>query len=140
MPIKVAANQVFETTAEVNLNAFKATFGLKCRLVDREELGELREQWTGIPPAGTASSTPASIGVDPAASAPVLLTDREFIDKWLVGFADDVLGDDDKPLPFTSDNVTKLLKMPGVNMAVLAAFFKGYEEAETKNSKLPHAG
>lgn len=127
MSIKIAPI-TFESTASVNLKGFQASFGLVCRLLPIDELEALRKQWIGTAPTET----------DPATQPPI--TDRQFIDAWLVGFASDVLGADDQPLPFTPENVTRLLAQPGVKQAVLRAFFDGYEEAETKNSVTPPDG
>lgn len=127
MSIKIAPI-TFESTARINLKGFQATFGIVCRLLPIDELEALRKQWIGTAPTETEPGMPPSI------------TDREFIDAWLVGFADDVLGPDDQPLPFTPVHVTQLLAQPGAKQAVLAAFFDGYEEAETKNSETPPGG
>lgn len=127
MSIKIAPI-TFESTAHINLKGFQASFGIFCRLLPIDQLEALRKQWIGTP------ATETEPGTQPA------ITDREFIDHWLVGFGGDVLGADDLPLPFTPENVTGLLAQPGAKQAVLTAFFDGYEEAETKNSVTPPAG
>ena len=127
MSIKIAPI-TFESTARVNLKGFQASFGIVCRLLPIDELEALRKQWIGTAPTETEPGTLPTI------------TDRQFIDEWLVGFGPDVLGADNQPLPFTPENVSKLLAQPGVKQAVLTAFFDGYEEAETKNSVTPPAG
>ncbi len=141
MPIKIDPNQTFEATAEINLKAFKASFGVICKLLDTDEIKRLQKEWTGTPPVyadpvndpfnGIAPTTPR---VEPT------LNDREFIDHWLVGFAADVQDAAGQPLPFTPENVSLLLKQPGANMAVINGFIGGYSEAETKNSNAPLAG
>lgn len=131
--IKIDPNQTFEATATINLNALQASFGIKCRFLHIDRLNELRLKWNGEPavPAREATDTEPAVAAKPA--VPPTMSDREFIDTWLVGFADDVKGPDDAPLPFTPENVTLLLTTPGAKMAVLNAFFKGYGEAEEKN-------
>lgn len=119
---------VFETTVIIRLMARVTTFGIQCRLLDIDALDALRKQWTGEP---ATESTPA---------VPPAINDRQFIDSWLHGFAPDVMDAQGNALPFTPDNVTRLLNKPGAKTAVLEAFFKGYEEAETKNSETPRAG
>lgn len=127
MSIKIAPI-TFESTAVINLKGFQASFGIRCTLLPIDQLEALRKQWIGTAPTETEPGTPPTI------------TDRQFIDAWLVGFASDVLGADDQPLPFTPENVTQLLAQPGAKQAVLTAFFDGYEEAETKNSVTPPDG
>lgn len=127
MSIKIAPI-TFEATATINLKALQASFGIVCRLLPIDELEVLRKKWIGTAPTETEPGTPPS------------MTDREFIDAWLVDFGMDVLGPDDQPLPFSPENVTLLLAQPGAKQAVLKAFFDGYEEAETKNSATPPGG
>lgn len=127
MSIKIAPI-VFESTAQINLKGFQASFGVRCKLLPIDQLEALRKQWIGTPATETDPGTLPTI------------SDREFIDHWLVGFGADVLGPDDQPLPFTPDSVTELLAQPGAKQAVLTAFFDGYEEAETKNSVTPPGG
>lgn len=126
--LKIDPHQTFEATARINLKALQASFGIMCRLIDIDELEALRQKWVGQPAVG-----------DTPAVAPTI-TDREFIDAWLVGFAADVMDMAGNPLPFTPENVTALLKKPGGKIAVIDAFFSGYEEAETKNSGPLRAG
>lgn len=127
MSLKIAPI-TFEATARINLKGLQASFGIFCKLLPIDELDALRKQWIGMPPTETDAGTLPT------------MDDREFIDQWLVGFCNDVLGDDDLPLPFTPGNVTRLLRQPGAKAAVIEAFFSGYEEAETKNSETPLAG
>lgn len=127
MSIKIAPI-TFEATARINLKGLQASFGINCKLLPIDELEALRKQWLGTPPTETEPGTQPTIN------------DRQFIDAWLVGFASDVLGPDDQPLPFTPENVSRLLAHPGAKQAVLKAFFDGYEEAETKNSVTPLDG
>lgn len=127
MSIKIAPI-TFESTATINLKGLQASFGIRCKLLPIDELEALRKQWIGTAPTETEPGTPPT------------MTDREFIDAWLIGFGLDVLDDDDTPLMFTPENVTRLLRQPGAKQAVLTAFFDGYEEAETKNSETPPGG
>lgn len=140
MALKIVPNLPFETTAVINLKALQASFGIKCTLLHAEELRALEIKWSGVPavyadPADRLNKVPPI-----KAHVPPTMTDREFIDCWLVGFAEDVKGPDDQPLAFTPENVTMLLNTPGATRAVIAAFFDGYREAETKNSVKPLAG
>lgn len=127
MSIKIQP-QVFEPTVRINLKGLQATFGIRCKLLAIDQLDALRERWVGKPATETEPGTLPT------------MTDREFIDSWLVGFGADVLAEDDTPLPFNPDNVSLLLNQPGAKHAVIDAFFSGYEEAETKNSGPLRAG
>ena len=141
MSLKVVKDQRFESTATVNLKAFQASFGIVCRLIGKQELEALQLRWSGKAAVYADPIKDKFAGTPPITPAVVpTITDREFIDAWLVAFAPDVTGPDDQPLPFTAESVSNVLDMPGVNMAVIAAFFRGYEEAETKNSSKPPAG
>lgn len=119
---------VFEPTVTIRLKARMTTFGIKCRLLDIDVLTALRKQWMGEP------------ATEAAPAVPPIMDDRQFIDAWLVGFADDVMDAGGNPLPFEPANVTRLLARAGAKKAILDAFFSGYEEAETKNSETPRAG
>ncbi len=141
MPLKIDPHQTFEATPEINLEGFKASFGIKCKLLDLDALSVLQKQWNGVPAVYADPANDIAKGVAPITPRiEPTIEDREFIDAWLVGFAADVVGADDQPLPFTPDNVTILLKTPGAKMAVINAFFKGYQQAEAKNSVRPLAG
>lgn len=140
MALKIVPNLPFETTAVINLKALQASFGIWCKLLHADELRALELKWSGVPavyadPADRfKGKEPITPRIEPT------MTDREFIDCWLVGFAKDVTGPDDQPLAFTPEGVTMLLNTPGATRAVIAAFFDGYREAETKNSVKPLAG
>jgi hypothetical protein len=126
--IKIDPNQTFTATATINLKALQASFGIVCKLLPIDQLEALREQWIGKPPTETEPGTPPT------------MNDLAFIGHWLVGFDDDVLDANDQPLPFTPANVELLLNQPGANVAVIDAFFSGYEKAEAKNSVTPPGG
>lgn len=104
----------FEQLCQVNLNGFKASFRGIFLLLDEEEVEQLVKQ-----------NLPA----------------REFAAKVLVDW---VLGDvsnaNGEPVPFSADALRALLKRPGVPMAVVNAFFKGYKPATEGNSDAPSAG
>jgi hypothetical protein len=126
--LKINPHQTFEATATINLKALQASFGIVCKLLPIDALDALREQWIGKPPTETEAGTQPT------------MNDRAFIAHWLVGFAPDVLDENDQPLPFTQDNVDLLLQQPGAKVAVINAFFDGYEQAEAKNSGTPPGG
>lgn len=140
--LKIDPHMTFEATATIDLNALQATFGVRCKFLHIDRLNALRKGWSGTPPelAPVDSAAPDALRKLLKPAVAPTLSDREFIDFWLVGFADDVMDAEGNPLPFSPDNVTKLLDVPGAKIAVINAFFRGYEEAETKNLKTPPAG
>lgn len=140
--LKIDHHMTFEATATINLNALQATFGVRCKLLHIDHLESLRKAWAGEPPewAPLEPSRPDEVRALIKPAVAPTLTDRQFIDFWLVGFTADVADAEGNPLPFTPDNVTMLLNTPGAKLAVIDAFFSGYEEAETKNSPTPPAG
>jgi len=144
--IKIDPHQTFEATARINLPALQASFGIKCRLIGMDELSELQKRWLGEPavpavPAREATQTQPAQPAKPGKPAvKPTLTNGEFINGFLVGFGDDVVGADDRPLPFTPENVKRLLNQPGAVDAVITAFLSGYAEEEAKNSVPPSAG
>lgn len=120
--LKIDPHQTFEATASITLQALQASFGVRCRFLHIDELDALRQQWVGKPATEDQPAVPPQI------------SDRQFIDAWLVGFCDDVQDKKGQPLTFTPENVTQLLNVPGAKVAVIDAFFLGYERAEEKNS------
>lgn len=140
--LKIDPHLTFEATATINLNALQASFGVRCKLLHIDHLEALRQAWAGTP-AELSPVDPAHPDVPRTVVKPAVaptLTDRQFIDSWLAGFAPDVMDADGEPLPFTPENLTLLLNTPGAKLAVIDAFFRGYEEAETKNLPTPPAG
>ncbi len=61
------------------------------------------------------------------------ITDREIIERVLIGFGDDLKGEDRKPLPFTPDNLDRLLRVHGAQQAIVESFFKHHFQAPEKN-------
>ena len=129
-------NITFEATASINLEALQASFGVFCRLLPVDELDSAYKRWVGEP-AQYAKVEPFELVRPEVAPS---LTDRQFIDMFLVGFADDVRASDGTPLEFTPDNVSRMLNIPGARIAVIDAFLRGYEKAEEKNSEPLPAG
>lgn len=139
--LKIDPNQVFEATAKINLQALQASFGIKCKLLHLDVFEAGRQKWSGTPAVYADPANDIAKGIPPTTPAVApSITDRQWIDTWLVGFAADVTGPDGEALAFTPDNVTQLLNVPGAKLAVIDAFLEGYGEAETKNSVTPRAG
>ena len=73
-------------------------------------------------------------GGEPMAATPLPeFTDRDTIDTVLVGFGADLFDEDKTPLEFNSDNLDRLLDVPGCEQAILKSFFKHYVEQPAKN-------
>lgn len=116
--LKLAPHYVFTTQAEIALNGLQARFGVHCRLLPLDELLALQER-----------------------QAKGEINGEQFINAWLHGWAEDeVRGADDAPLPFTPENLARLLNVPGAPLALIRAFYAGYDEAVEKNSAPLPAG
>lgn len=61
------------------------------------------------------------------------LRDRDIIDEVLIGFGTDLQGPDRQPLPFTPDNLDELLKVHGMEGAIVQSFFDHHFKAPVKN-------
>lgn len=122
-------NPTFDADVCVNLKAFKAEFGATFKLLDNDEVDALRRAWLGVDAkgqklAGTAADQP--------------VTDADIVAQVLVGWRG--VTEAQGEVAFTAAKLPALLKKPGVQDALIAAFFAGYREAEVKNSNaLPAA-
>lgn len=67
------------------------------------------------------------------AMPPPEFTDRDTIDTVLAGFGADLFDEDKTPLEFNSDNLDRLLEVPGCEQAIVKSFFKHYAEQPAKN-------
>lgn len=61
------------------------------------------------------------------------ITDRDIIDRVLIGFGDDLKDEARKPLDFTPDNLERLLRIYGAQKAIVESFFKHHFIAPEKN-------
>lgn len=68
-----------------------------------------------------------------AEQEPDEITDREIIDRVLIGFGPDLKGEDRQPLAFTPDNLDRLLRVHGAQQAIVESFFKHHFKAPEKN-------
>lgn len=68
-----------------------------------------------------------------AEQEPDAITDREVVDRVLIGFGTDLKGEDRQPLPFTPDNLDRLLRVHGAEQAIVDSFFKHHFKAPEKN-------
>lgn len=100
----------FTVPVKINLNGLKADFKMHCRLIDSEKLDEMQK-----------------------AQAEGRMTPGEFIAAWLVGW-DDVIDDAGNPVPFNAPNLGRLVRLPYAPVAMVRAFYFGYEEATEGNS------
>ena len=62
------------------------------------------------------------------------ITDDEVIKEVLAGWGDDVKGEDDLPLPFTPENVSKLTHIYPIRPALVHGYFASVDGAKAKNS------
>lgn len=117
----------------------KITFKVKFRRPTQQEVEDLAQRVFDkarllLMPAGATPAAPTT-GEEPAAAEPTHkeLTDQEVIDRYLLDW-DDVLGDDDRPLPYTPDNLALANKVLGVRGAIVRVFLDNFLKAPAKNS------
>lgn len=113
--LTVSNELTFPAPCQIRMRAFKADFVVRCRLLPVDELDELRKKGA------------------PDAEGKIAMTDREFVNAWLVGFEESVVDKQGQQIPFTPDGVTQLLNMPGALRAVIDGFYNGYADEEEKN-------
>ena len=108
----------FIATAQVKLKAAQYSFQVECKLLDNDVLLKLRDdQKEGR------------------------ITVAEFIQNWLTGWpAGEVQAADGTDVPFSEAAVQRLLNKPGVPMALVEAFYDGYDLATEGNSAPLPAG
>jgi hypothetical protein len=71
------------------------------------------------------------------ATGPKRITDQEVVDNHLLGW-DDVIGDDDAPLPYTKDNLARLIQANlGCRAAIVRTYINAHFKAPEKNSAQP---
>lgn len=116
--LKIDSNIRFETTAHISLKGLKTSFTVECLLLHTDRLEELRQ----LQAKGEVDTL-------------------NFTLAWLVGWpAGQVQDADGKDVPFSYDAVAKLLQVPGAPLALLKAFYDGYDEATEGNSAPLPAG
>jgi hypothetical protein len=59
--------------------------------------------------------------------------DRQLLDEVLVGFGDDLQDEVGSPLPFTPENVDRVLAIYPIQPRMVAAFFDNFGKAAEKN-------
>ncbi|MDO9093416.1 MAG: hypothetical protein Q7U99_12370 [Rubrivivax sp.] len=116
--LKIEPNIRFTTTAHINLKGLQCSFVVECLLLHTDRLEHLRQE-----------------------QAERKITTENFTKEWLVGWpAGQVQDVDGSDMPFSHEAVDKLLKVPGAPMALLKAFYDGYDEATEGNSAPLPAG
>mgnify|MGYP000853989224 CR=1 FL=1 len=109
--LKIDPDHGFAATAEIRLKALQATFNIRCRLLDVDQLEAVQKE-----------------------QAEGLLTPADFVATWLLGWDDGEVCIAGETIPYTPQGLDRLLKVPGAAVAMTRAFYSGYEEAEQKNS------
>jgi hypothetical protein len=116
--LKIDDNIRFAATAHINLKGLKSTFTVECLLLHTDKLEELRKQ-----------------------QAEQKIDTLQFTLAWLVGWPEGQVQDaEGNNMAFSPDAVAKLLKVPGAPLALLKAFYDGYDEATEGNSAPLPAG
>jgi hypothetical protein len=85
----------------------------------------------------TAGEQPAAEGGG-AEAPPKPINDHEIVEQVLIDWKD-MLGDDDQPLAFTSDNLERALDVLGCRAAIVKTFFDRHNKEHEKNFALPSA-
>lgn len=122
----------------------KVSFQAKYRRVEQEEYEALMRRLQAARVVAfreqldADSAALVTLGDAPAdsQSAP-RLTDREVIDKYLLGWGSDMLGDDNQPLPFNPENLARVERILGCRAAMSRTFFEAHHQAPEKNSETP---
>lgn len=79
----------------------------------------------------SAATSAAAVDLQPAPAKPDF-GDRELIDEVLCGFESDLLGEDDKPLDFSPENVDALCAIYPIQPAIVRSFFEHFGKAVEK--------
>lgn len=114
----------------------KVEFSVVFRLLPADEVGDLLKQ-LDIQRL-KAAARQKLIDSDPERALIELqdddgLTDREIINRVLVGFGRDLMGEDRQPLEFSPANLDRLLSMHGAQRAIVTSFFENHFRAPEKN-------
>jgi hypothetical protein len=116
--LQLSADVRFTTTARIKLKGLKAEFEVECLLLPPDEVEALRAQM-----------------------AENKLTLADFIKRWLVGWPEGQVADKaGQAVPFSDAAVAELLRVPGAPMALVNAFYDGYDQATEGNSAPLPAG
>jgi len=111
----------------------KIGFKVKFRRPDQDEVEDLIQRVFDKARATLLPAEPPAAPADPTATAAKELTDREVIERFVIDW-DDVLGDDDRPLPYTPDNLARANRVLGVRGAIVRTFLDNFLKAPEKNS------
>jgi hypothetical protein len=113
----------------------KLGFSVQFKLLEAEEVRDLMDRVQ-------ASSAQKALLLKQRQEQPELalepmpapqLSDRDIIEEVLIGFGADLQGPDRQPLPFTPDNLDELLKVHGMEAAIVQSFFEHHFKAPEKN-------
>lgn len=116
--LRLQATTTFDAVARINLKGLKAEFTVTFRLVPTDELKALQEQQQ----AGT-------------------LKPEDFVAAVAVGWpAGAVCNSKDLPLTFSLETLSAVQAVPGATLAMIRAFYSGYDEATEGNSAPLPAG
>lgn len=129
--------------ADVTLNrrAIQAKFKVEFHLLDQETLEAARKrQQEGLDKLAASKETPDDTQAGPHPGT-VEELQFEFTRALVAGWPEgQVKNERGEPLPFSDEALRKLLKLPGAAIALVEAFYSGYEEATEGNSAPPVAG
>ncbi len=103
----------FTTTANIALKGFKASFAVECKLLPTDRLREIE-----------------------AAMQSGAMSAESFVAEFHTGWPEgQVLDAEGNPLPVTPESLAKLRAKPGAVVALVEAFYAGYDRATEGNSE-----
>lgn len=116
--LRIEEEITFDTPARIALKGLQAEFTLTCRLLDVEHLKALQER-----------------------QRQGQMSPQEFASTIVVGWpAGQVVAADGAALPYSEANLQRLQGVPGATVAIIRAFYAGYDEATEGNCAPPSAG
>jgi hypothetical protein len=117
-----------------NDTSLEITFKGKFRRLEQEAYEALMKRVNAT--RMKALTTAAAMAETEPDDAPKPITDREIVDMALMDWQD-VLGEDDQPLPFTKDNLNRVLKTLGCRSAIVMTYIELHQKELEKNFDRP---
>lgn len=119
-----------------NDTSVDVSFKAKFRRLEQEAYEALMKRVGALRLQALSSTEAQPEEATDAPEAPKPITDREIVDMHLLDWQE-VLGDDDEPLPFTKDNLDRVLKTLGCRSAIVMTFIQRHQKEIEKNFARP---
>ena len=135
--LKISDDVRFFADVKLNLQALKAEFKMEFRLLETDVLAALQARQR----KGAEAMQPDLTDEARAALRQDAITPEQFCHEIVAGWPfGEVQGPDGNAMAFSADNLSRVLKLYGMPMAVVNAFYGGYDEATEGNSAPLPAG